>query len=162
MGAPTACELAGVPNVSYNGSTISACPNTYIISSRIDWAPYYEYAISAVMNGTSIDADWTGTLSTGSVVLTDLNTDVAAEGTQEAIDEAMAALEAGTLHVFDTSTFTVGGETLSSYMADVDTDADYTPDTEAISDGYFHESEYRSAPYFDLRIDGITLLDEAY
>ena len=162
MGAPTACELAGVPNVSYNGSTISACPNTYIISSRIDWEPYYEYAISAVMNGESIDADWTGTLSTGSVVLTDLNTDVAAEGTQEAIDEAMAALEAGTLHVFDTSTFTVGGETLTSYMADVDTDADYTPDTEAISDGYFHESEYRSAPYFDLRIDGITLLDEAY
>lgn len=162
MGAPTACELAGVPNVSYNGSTISACPNTYIVSSRIDWAPYYEYAISAVMNGTSIDADWTGTLSTGSVVLTDLNTDVVAEGTQEAIDEAMAALEAGTLHVFDTSTFTVGGETLTSYMADVDTDPDYTPDTEAISDGYFHESEYRSAPYFDLRIDGITLLDEVY
>ena len=162
MGAPTACELAGVPNVSYNGSTISACPNTYIISSRIDWAPYYEYAISAVMNGEAIDADWTGTLSTGSVVLTELNTDVAAEGTQEAIDEATAALEAGTLHVFDTTTFTVGGETLTSYMADVDTDADYTPDTEAVADGYFHESEYRSAPYFDLRIDGITLLDEAY
>ena len=73
MGAPTACELAGVPNVSYNGSTVSACPNTYLVSSRIDWVPYYEYAISAVMNGTSIDADWTGTLATGSVVLTDLN-----------------------------------------------------------------------------------------
>ena len=162
MGAPTACELAGVPNVSYNGSTISACPNTYLISSRIDWTPYYEYAITAVAEGTEIAADWTGTLATGSVVLTDLNTDVVAEGTQEAIDEAIAALEAGTLHVFDTSTFTVGGETLTTYMADVDTDPDYTPDTEAITDGYFHESEYRSAPYFDLRIDGITLLDEAY
>ena len=162
MGAPTACENAGVPNVSYNGSTISACPNTYLISSRIDWTPYYEYAITCVMEGTAIDADWTGTLSTGSVVLTELNESAAAEGTQEAIDAAMAELEAGTLHVFDTSTFTVGGETLDSYMADVDTDADYTPDTEAISDGYFHESEYRSAPYFDLRIDGITLLDEAF
>ena len=64
--------------------------------------------------------------------------------------------------MFDTSTFTVNGETVTSYMADVDTDADYTPDTEVVSDGYFHESEYRSAPYFDLRIDGITLLDEAY
>ena len=162
MGAPTACETAGVPNVSYNGSTISACPNTYLISSRIDWTPYYEYAIAAVAEGTAIDADWTGTLDTGSVVLTDLNTDVAAEGTQEAIDTAIAALEDGSLHVFDTSTFTVNGETLTSYMADVDTDPDYTPDTEAIADGYFHESEYRSAPYFDLRIDGITLLDEAY
>ena len=71
-------------------------------------------------------------------------------------------LEDGTLHVFDTSKFTVNGETLTSYQADVDTDANYTPDTEVIADGYFHESEYRSAPYFDLRIDGITLLNEAY
>ena len=162
MGAPTACETAGVPNVSYNGSTQSVGPNTYIISSRINWAPYYEYAIQAVIDGTEIATDWTGTLSTGSVVLTELNTNVAAEGTQEAIDQAIADLEAGTIHVFDTSKFTVGGETMTSYLADVDTDPDYTPDTEVISDGYFHESEKRSAPYFDLRIDGITLLDEAY
>ena len=162
MGAPTACETAGVPNVSYNGSTQSVGPNTYIISSRIDWAPYYEYAIQAVIDGTAIDTDWTGTLATGSVVLTELNTNVAAEGTQEAIDQAIKDLEAGTVHVFDTANFTVGGETLTSYLADVDTDPAYTPDTEVIADGYFHESEKRSAPYFDLRIDGITLLDEAY
>ena len=162
MGAPGACENAGVPNVSYNGSTQEQAPNTYIISSRIDWAPYYEYAIKAVMDGTAIDADWTGTLATGSVVLTELNTDVAAEGTQEAIDAAMAKLENGELHVFDTNAFTVNGEALSSYMADVDTDADYTPDTEVVHDGYFSESEFRSAPYFDLEIDGITRLDTAF
>ena len=162
MGAPTACETAGVPNVSYNGSTQSVGPNTYIISSRINWAPYYEYAIQSVIDGTEIATDWTGTLSTGSVVLTELNTNVAAEGTQEAIDQAIADLEAGTIHVFDTANFTVGGETMTSYLADVDTDPAYTPDTEVIADGYFHESEKRSAPYFDLRIDGITLLDEAY
>ena len=162
LGAPTACENAGVPNVSYNGSTKEAAPNTYIISSRIDWAPYYEYAIKAVMDGTAIDTDWTGTLATGSVVLTDLNTDVAAEGTQEAIDAAMAKLEKGELYVFDTNAFTVNGEALSSYMADVDTDADYTADTEVVHDGYFSESEFRSAPYFDLEIDGITRLDTAF
>ena len=162
LGAPTACENAGVPNVSYNGSTKEAAPNTYIISSRIDWAPYYEYAIKAVMDGTAIDAYWTGTLATGSVVLTDLNTDVAAEGTQEAIDAAMAKLEKGELYVFDTNAFTVNGEALSSYMADVDTDADYTADTEVVHDGYFSESEFRSAPYFDLEIDGITRLDTAF
>lgn len=162
MGAPTACELAGVPNVSYNGSTQAACPNTYIVSSRIDWAPYYEYAIGCVMNGETIDADWTGSLSTGSVVLTDLNENVIAEGTADAIKEATAKLEDGSLHVFDIAAFTVGGAALDSYQADVDTDANYTPDTEVIADGYFHESEFRSAPYFDLRIDGITLLDEAY
>ena len=159
LGAPTACENAGVPNVSYNGSTQAACPNTYIVSSRINWAPYYEYAIKAVMDGTAIDADWTGTLATNSVVLTDLNTTVAAEGTAEAIAAATEKLEKGEIHVFDCSTFTVKGEALTSYKADVDTDDAYTPDTEVVHDGYFSESEFRSAPYFDLQIDGINLLD---
>ena len=162
MGAPTACETAGVPNISYNGSTEAACPNTFIVSSRIDWEPYYEYAITAAMNGDPIDTDWTGTLSTGSVVLTDVNTNAAAEGTQEAIDAAKAELENGTRQVFDVTTFTVGGQQVDSYMADIDTDPDYTPDTEVVENGAFQESKFRSAPYFDLRIDGITLLDEVY
>ena len=162
MGAPTACETAGVPNVSYNGSTLDACPNTFIVSSRIDWEPYFEHIVNCVLGGEPIVADWTGDIGTGSVVLTDVNTKAAAAGTVEAIEAAKAALEAGTLHVFDTATFTVDGKTLDSYMADVDTDAAYTPDTEAVSDGYFHESEYRSAPYFDLKIDGITLLDSKF
>ena len=159
MGAPTACETAGVPNVSYNGSTESACPNTFIVSSRIDWAPYYEYAIKAVMNGETIDTDWTGTLKTGSVVLTDVNENAAAAGTAEAIAEAKAKLEDGSLNVFDTATFTVDGKKLDSYMADVDTDKDYTKDTEVVENGVFYESKFRSAPYFDVMIDGINLLD---
>jgi basic membrane protein A len=162
MGAPSACESRGVPNVSYNGSTVSVGPNTYIVSSRINWEPYYVYAIKAAANGEAIPADWTGTIDTGSVELFELNTAVAADGTQAAIDAAKAALIAGTLHVFSTDTFTVGGAKLDSYQADVDTDPAYTPDTEVIKDGYFHESEFRSAPYFDLRIDGITLLNESY
>ena len=178
LGAPTACENAGVPNVSYNGSTKEAAPNTYIISSRINWAPYYEYAIKAVMDGTAIDTDWTGTLATGSVVLTELNTNVAAEGTQAAIDDAMAKLESGELHVFDCATFTTKADDtmnsfkvdslkvdtdghITSYLADVDTDEAYTGDTEVIENGYFAESAKRSAPYFDLQIDGISLLNTA-
>ncbi len=176
LGAPTACENAGVPNVSYNGSTKDACPNTFIVSSRIDWAPYYEMCIKAVMDGTEIPADWTGTLKTGSVVLTDVNETVAAAGTADAIKEAAAKLEAGEIHVFDCSTFTTKADDtmnafkvdylkvdadghITSYMADVDTDQDYTGDTEVVHDGYFAESEKRSAPYFDLEIDGITRLD---
>lgn len=160
MGAPTACENAGVPNVSYNGSTVSACPNTFIVSSRINWAPYYEYAIKAVMDGKKIDADWTGTLATNSVLLTDVNEKAAAPGTQKAIDEAKAKLEDGSLQVFDTDTFTVDGKKLDSYKADVDTDDKYTPDTEVIEDGAFKESKFRSAPYFDVKIDDIKLLNE--
>ena len=133
MGAPSACEQAGVPNVSYNGSTISAGPNTFIVSSRINWEPYFEYIINCVQNGEAIDTDWTGTIATGSVELTEVNEAVAAEGTQAAIDEAIAKIEAGELHVFDTKTFTVDGKELTSYLADV--------------------------PYFDLDIDGIVNVD---
>ena len=162
MGAPTACENAGIPNVSYNGSTVSACPNTFIVSSRIDWTPYYVYAITAAMNGEAIDADWTGTLDTESVLLTEVNEQAAAAGTADKIAEIREKLISGEIHVFDTSAFTVDHKNLAPYQADVDADAEYTPDTEVIADGYFHESEYRSAPYFDLRIDGITLLDEKF
>ena len=162
LGAPSACETAGVPNIAYNGSTIEAGPNTYIISSRINWEPYFEYVIQNVSSASAIDADWTGGISTGSVELTELNDSVAAEGTQEAIDKAKSEIEAGSLHVFDTSVFTVEGKAMDSYTADVDTDAEYTGDTEVVSDGYFHESEYRSAPYFDVQIDGINLLDTAF
>ena len=162
MGAPTACETAGVPNVSYNGSTVAACPNTFIVSSRINWAPYFEYIVNCAKSGEAIAADWTGTLATGSVELSEINAKAAAEGTQAAIDAAKAKLESGELHVFDTAAFTVGGETITSYLADVDTDANYEKDTEVVADGYFHESEKRSAPYFDVDIDGITKLNAAY
>lgn len=159
MGAPKACEDADIPNVSYNGSTKTACPNTFIVSSRIDWTPFFVYAINCVASGEDIGYDWTGTLATGSVVLTDVNEQAAAAGTAEKIAEVMKALEDGSVKVFDTATFTVNGETVTTYLADVDDLGDYVGETEAISDGVFLESFYRSAPYFDLDIDGITNLD---
>ena len=160
LGAPTACELAGVPNVSYNGSTYSAGETTFIISSAINWAPYFQYIIETVVKGEAIAPDWCGTIATNSVVLSGVNQDVAAEGTIEKINEAIKALEAGTLHVFDTANFTVGGKTLTEYLADVD--GDYTGETNVIHDGYFDESnavDFRSAPYFDIIIDGVTNLN---
>ena len=160
MGAPSACEDAGVPNVSYNGSTAAECPDTYIISSRINWVPYFEYMIDCVTNGDEIDKDWTGTLENGAVALTEVGA-AAAEGTQAKIDEVKAKLISGELKVFDCSKFTVGGEHLTEYMADVNTDAAYEKDTQVIENGVFMESKYRSAPYFDVRIDGITELSSA-
>ena len=160
MGAPTACETAGVPNVSYNGSTVAACPNTFIVSSRINWAPYMKLAMQNVIEGKETPADWTGTIATESVLLTEVNEQAAAEGTQAKIDEVKALLESGELHVFDTKTFTVNGAEVTTYLADVDDDGTFTGETEVIKDGYFAESEFRSAPYFDLDIDGITLLQQ--
>ncbi|MBQ4156275.1 MAG: BMP family ABC transporter substrate-binding protein, partial [Clostridia bacterium] len=162
MGAPSSCEAAGIPNVSYNGSTYDACPETFIVSSRIDWAPYYNYIIGQAVKGEKIAADWCGGIAEGSVVLTGINLDVAAEGTVEKIKETVDGLKDGSIKVFDTANFTVKGEELKSYKADVDTDAAFTPDTEVIAKGFFHESEYRSAPCFDVRIDGITLLNEKF
>ena len=159
MGAPTACESSDVPNVSYNGSTVKACPNTFIVSSRINWEPYFEYAINCVKDGKAIDTDWTGTVATGSVELTEVNEKAAAKGTQEAIDQAIADLESGKVNVFDTANFTVKGKALTSYKADVDSDPEFKGDTEVVKDGVFEESKYRSAPYFDIDIDGISVIE---
>ena len=178
-GAPNACETAGVPNVTYNGTTEEKCPNTYVISSKIDWAPYYVKMIKAAMNNETVaEKDYTGTIFTGSVKLDAPGKKAAAAGTQAKLDEVKAQLLNGTLHVFDTSKFTVttkgdGVNTffnlnakvdatghVTSYMADVDSDPAYAGDTEVVYDGYFHESEKRSAPYFDLIIDGVILIDE--
>ena len=157
MGAPSACEEKGVPDVSYNGSTYEDCPETFIVSSRIDWTPYFIYIIKCYVEGTPIADDWCGGIEEGSVVLTDINSGVAAEGTVDAIKEAIEKLKSGELKVFATSSFKVDGKELTSYEADVDDDGTFTPETEVIKDGYFAESEYRSAPYFDIDIDGITI-----
>ncbi len=163
MGAPTACEEKKIPNVSYNGSTESQCPNTFIIASRINWTPYFEYIIDCVMNDKAIDTDWTGTIETGSVELTTIGS-AAAKGTQEKLDEVSAKIKDGSLKIFDCSTFTVDGKPLTSYMADIDSDDNFTPDTEVVETvngcTFFNESAKRSAPYFNVIIDGITAVTE--
>ncbi len=172
LGAPTACELAGVPNVSYNGSTYSAGKNTFIVSSAINWAPYFQYIIESTINGTAIDTNWTGTIATNSVVISGINQDVVdGESTIAELNKVVDQFKAGTLHVYDTSTFTVTVDAknninanatvdaeghLTKYMADID--GDYVGDTNVVHDGYFDESgnDFRSAPYFDIIIDGVT------
>ncbi len=163
-GAPTTCESKNVPNVSYNGSTASRCPNTFIVSSKINWAPYFKDAFQKVKAGKHVGIDYSGTLgstlSDGAVALTELGKNAAA-GTEAKLNEVAGKLRDGSLKVFDCSTFTVKGDHLTSYKADVNTDEKFTPDTEVIkTEGgvtYFAESEFRSAPYFDIDIDGITL-----
>ncbi len=173
QGAPSVCEAKKVPNVFYNGENTSLT-NSYLTSSRINWVPFFEYFIENTLSGTTMEYDWTGTFSNGAVENFSVNEKVAAAGTKAKMDEVTAALKAGTLNVFDTSKFTVStfgdGKTtftnlnatvdadghVTSYMADVNTDANYTGDTEVVANGVFQESKFRSAPYFDIRIDGIT------
>ena len=163
MGAPTVCEERNVPNISYNGSTEESCPNTFIVSSKIDWSHYFYYIIKCEVNGTAIAPDWCGDAKVGSVVLSGVNENAAAEGTLATLKDVAAKIKAGTLDVFDTDTFKVNGAKVADdHLADVNTDAAYTPDTDVVEDGAFNESKFRSAPYFDLRIDGITLVNEKY
>ncbi len=159
MGAPNACQSANpkVPNVTYNVSTKAECADTYLVGSKINWAPYYKYIVDCVANGVAIDKDWTGTLATGSVQLLEYGNGVS-QAAKDAVAAAEAKLKDGTLKVFDCSKFTVNGDHLTSYMADVNSDANFEKDTQVIENGIFKESAFRSAPYFDIDIDGITLL----
>lgn len=155
-GAPKACEEAKVPNVAYNLDTREWGPNSALVSSKINWEPYFEHIVKAVENSTAIEQDFCKGLADGSVEILGLNDAVAAPGTAEKLEEVKKDIIDGNIKVFDTANFTVGGEHLTSYMADVDTDDNFTPDTEVIEDGVFMESAKRSAPYFDIVIDGIT------
>ncbi len=171
QGCPEACEAAGVPNVFYNGT--NEAKTTWLASSKIDWAPYFTIIMDANKQD-QIPTDYTGTITTGSVkyYLDEEDADIKADkALGDYVDDetpyslflkAEADIKAGTIKVFDTAKFTVKGEKITTYMADVDTDKDFTADTEAIEGGIFTESSKRSAPYFNIEIDGITLLDRNY
>ena len=158
----TTAQSKGVFHVGYNVDMTDVAPNASILSSRIDWTNYFEYAIETVYNGGTVDPDWCKGLAEGSVALTPLNEAVAAPGTAEKLEEVAAGIKDGSIKVFDTDTFTVGGEKVTSAFA-LDMNGDFTPETqEAIQDGAFLESTYQSAPYFALQIDGINLVNVAY
>lgn len=159
----TTSQENGVFHVGYNIDMSDVAPEASIISSRIDWTNYMVYVIETIANGGTVDQDYMQHgLADGDVVLTALNEAVAAPGTAEAIAEAEAKIKSGELHVFDVSTFTVGGVTPDKGLIDTDGDFAGNEDCNAIFDGYYHESYFKSAPNFDLRIDGITLVNEAY
>ena len=159
----TTAQSNGVPHVGYNISMSDVAPEASIVSSRIDWTNYFVYVIETIVNGGTVDQDYCQHgLKDGDVALTEINEDVAAPGTVSKIAEVGAAIENGEIQVFDTSTFTVDGKEVTNAFA-LDTDGDFTPDSEeAVFDGAFHESYFQSAPYFALRIDGITLVNEEY
>ncbi len=160
MGAPTECEANNIPFVFYNGSAEADCPNTFIIASRINWVTFMQVMIGRVAKGETLNADWTGNLANGAVEMTALNENVAAPGTAEKLEEVKAGLINGSIKVFDTKTWTVDGKEYSSYNADVNDLGTFTPDTESIVNGEFAESVFRSAPTFDIDIDGITIIDK--
>ncbi len=157
-GAASACEAAKVYDVGYNVSMMEAAPNYALTSASIKWGPYYTYATQSVINGESFETDWCRGHEDGAVWITELNDVAVAEGTQEKVDELWAAIDDGSLKVFDTSTWTVNGETITS-TANID---GYNGVEYISPDGYFMESELASAPSFQFIVDGITELNTVY
>ena len=177
-GSPMACEdetKAGNPlyHVGYNINFNDIAPNANLVSSKIDWTPYFEYIFSAVANGEEVEADYCGTLETGSVRLTEYNDANVTEEMKAKVEEVKAGLLDGSIKVFDTATFTVTPDRaenafvtvevdaeghLTSFTADAVADAAFTPDTESVIDGEVAESLHRSAPYFNIIIDGIEIV----
>lgn len=152
-------------SVGYNIDMLSVAPDAALVSATNNWEVYYEYALGCAVNGEEIDVNWTGGYNEGAVATTELG-ESCAKGTQEKVDEAVAGIKDGSIKVFDTSKFTVGGKAVTSHEFDSSI-IDFATGKvimqgekyETIEDGAFSESKFRSAPYFDLRIDGITELN---
>lgn len=162
-GAPSACEAAlkaGTPVycVGYNVDMLSVAPDSALTSAQNDWSVYYTYAFDCALKGEDIKTDWSEGYNQGANMISALGSSCAA-GTEEKVKEVEAALKDGSLQVFDCSKFTVSGEHPTTYLA-IDTNGDFQGDEgEAIENGIFYESKLRSAPYFGIRIDGITELN---
>ncbi len=160
-GAPAAVQKAHKDgkvaySVGYNVDMIGTAPDAALSSATNEWKVYYEYAIGAVMEGEDIVTDWAKGYSEDAVAITKLNSAAVAPGTQEAVDTAIAAIKAGTLQIFDCSAFTKDGAHLTSYTGSWGMDGQET----IVKSGdkyYFSESTLRSAPYFDIIIDGINV-----
>ena len=151
-------------SVGYNVDMLEVAPDAALTSATNTWSVYYKYALGCAMNGEKIVTNWAHGYDEGAVAITKLGNSCA-EGTAEKVAEVEAAIKDGSLKVFDISKFTVGGKTVESHKFDFSTmNADYSavlykgPTEEVIVDGCFDESSFRSAPYFDLRIDGIVEL----
>lgn len=163
-GAPSAIQAAldngkTVYSVGYNVSMLAVAETAALTSSSNDWSVYYKYAFSQWLEGKAMDiaTNWSEGYETGAVCITELGKSCA-EGTDAKVAEVEAAIKDGSLKVFDTSTFTVGGKTLTEEDG-VDVTFDGVADLFPIKDGAFFESDvasgFPSAPYFSFRIDGI-------
>lgn len=160
-----AAQKKGVYHTGYNTDMTKVAPQASLLSCRIDWTRYFYTFIKNYIDGVENPSDWTGTVAEGDVVITELNEAIAAPGTKEALEKAEKAFADGTLHVFDTSKFTVNGGQVLTHAFAIDSDGDFTADKdEAVWDGIFHESypAFQSAPYLTAVIDGITWLNVAY
>ena len=157
-GPAVACEEAKVSHpvfhVGYNDSMLDVAPTTSLISSRINWTPYITAAVGAVLKDKKIekcvdgnvygndcaagfDKDW--------VQMVELNSYIAADGTEELIDKTIEDFNKGRITVFK-----------GAYTG---TDPFDPNDTIDLSKGYV-ENEKQSAPSFHWVLNEVITVEE--
>lgn len=112
-GPATACEEARengpMFHVGYNQSMIDVAPTTSLISSRINWEPYYEMAVKAVLDKTPIEKMFKHGVNgndvglgfdDGWVELLDLNESLVADGTALEVMKCIEKLNNHSISVF--------------------------------------------------------------
>lgn len=169
-GAPSAVQAAldagnTAYSIGYNIDMLSVAPDAALTSAQNNWSVLYKATLEKFMAGEEVPADYSAGIAEDAVMISTLGNSCA-KGTQEAVDAAWKGIKDGSLKVFDTSKFTVEGKPVSELDVDFSIvdfgtgDVIFKGETEnVIKDGAFQESTFRSAPYFTLRVDGITELN---
>ena len=153
-----ACEEASsagktVYHVGYHMSMMDVAPSCSLVSVRTNWAPYVIQAVQAVINGVSIEKtvdahvhgrDMSAGFESGWVELLELNKFIAAEGTQEKIDNAVEGLKKGRIKVFS------GNYTGVNPLSQTD--------TIDLNEG-FTENQYSSNPSFGYILQDCILVE---
>ena len=177
-----------VYSVGYNIDMLDVAKTAALTSPLNNWGVYYTDLFQAAVDGKDLPQDWAEGYAKGAVSISKLGPE-AAKGTDAKVAEVEKGIKDGSIKVFDTKSFTITGDSVKatkdptkggiidlgldkgvvtkatkdfSYM-----DFSATPPKvvykgevqDTIKDGEFSESTLRSAPYFSLRIDGITEID---
>lgn len=115
----TLAQDHGVYGIGYNSDMSKETPDSCLTSVIWNWSAYYTSAVKSVMNGTWDGSNYYGGMAEGLVGITNLAS-FAADGTQEKVDNATAAILSGENNVFDGVLETNTGDTIGSEGSTLD------------------------------------------
>ena len=115
----TLAQDRGVYGIGYNSDMSKETPDSCLTSVIWNWSAYYTSAVKSVMNGTWDGSNYYGGMAEGLVGITNL-AGFAADGTQEKVDKATAAILSGENNVFDGVLETNTGDTVGSEGSTLD------------------------------------------
>lgn len=115
----TLAQERGVYGIGYNSDMSKETPDSCLTSVIWNWSAYYTSAVKSIIDGSWDGSNYYGGMAEGLVGITNLAS-FAAEGTQEKVDEATAAILSGQINVFDGVMTTNTGETIGQEGSTLD------------------------------------------